>query len=62
MDEIEDEIIKAPTVDAVEVVQCKDCKYFGTAACAIDTYVFEVTEESFCSYGERKDNDSKRID
>ena len=44
----------APTVDAVEVVRCEDCKYFGTDACAFDTYAFDVTEDSFCSYGERK--------
>lgn len=42
--------------DCVAVVRCIDCKYLGTGGCAIDTYAFEVTEDTFCSYGERKDN------
>lgn len=41
--------------DAVEVVRCKDCKHYGTTACAMDTYAFDVVEECFCSYGERKE-------
>ena len=44
----------APTVDSVEVVRCENCRYFGTSQCAMDTYAFDVTEESFCSYGERR--------
>lgn len=47
-------IYDAPTVDAEEVVRCENCRYFGTSQCAMDTYAFDVTEESFCSYGERK--------
>ena len=62
LDEIVDEIIHAPTVDAVEVVRCKDCKHFGGhGACychAADengTPIF-VREDDFCSYGERRTN------
>jgi hypothetical protein len=47
----------APTVDAVEVVRCKDCKHYGTSGCAMDAFSFDVTEESFCSYGERRENE-----
>ena len=43
-----------PTVDAVEVVRCEDCKHYGTSGCAMDAFSFDVTEESFCSYGERR--------
>ncbi len=50
-------IEQAPTVDAVEVVRCNDCKHYRTSGCAMDTYAFDVVEECFCSYGERKDND-----
>ena len=59
-----------PTADAVEVVRCKDCKWFwkykinnNYCCCrnSRDGYsqVFEVkfSENDFCSYGERKDND-----
>ena len=37
------------------VARCKDCKYYGTRGCAMDTYAFDVVEEGFCSYGERKE-------
>lgn len=47
-------LAKLPKVDAVEVVRCENCKYFGTDGCAMDRYSFDVTEEGFCSYGERK--------
>ena len=47
-----------PTVDAVEVVRCKDCKCDGV--CSIQdamnwTPRTEITD-AFCSYGERKEN------
>lgn len=51
----------APTVDAVEVVRCKDCKYhedeeIGMVYCpnALGGW---VGENWFCAYGERKDGD-----
>lgn len=40
-----------PTIDAVLVVRCKDCKHRG------DAYVCPMCEEKgedFCSYGERR--------
>ena len=54
-----------PTVDAVEVVRCKDCKWFkkGTPfrhECNnICAGMFYVRQEDFCSHGERKDNERK---
>lgn len=51
-------VSKQPTVDAVPVVRCKDCVWFGKAGCAIlivdDSD--KPREYDFCSYGERKDN------
>ena len=42
---------EAPTVDAVEIVRCKDCKYFKTRLCENeDNY-----DDWFCADGERKD-------
>lgn len=57
-------IDNAPTVDAVEVVRCKDCKKWlrlepsGTncRVCADSTRI--RLPYDFCSYGERKNNDS----
>jgi hypothetical protein len=53
-----DEIRHAPTVDAVPVVRCKDCKYYyecGVNFC--DRLGMDCPGDSdfFCSYGERKD-------
>ena len=58
----------APTVDAVEVVRCKDCKYYddseGINWCAINSKFLpggvdwhSYPESGYCSYGERKAND-----
>ena len=42
-----------PTVDAVPVVRCKDCKYFKTPLCQIE----DNHDNWFCADGERKDGD-----
>lgn len=56
----------APTVDAVEVVRCKDCKYLHCHS-AVDRMFFcnnpkglkgmpnIVEENPFCPYGERRE-------
>lgn len=56
------EIDRAPTVDAVPVIRCKDCKHWhkDTVFCGYMPYG-EASErvnwyaDDFCSYGERKD-------
>lgn len=55
---------KAPTVDAVEVVRCKNCDWYRTKGsicvnphCTKSYYGCRVREEHFCSYGERKEKD-----
>ena len=53
------------TVDAVEVVRCKDCKFYNSISglCGVDRKLgqtlpaIRVKHSDFCSYGERKDND-----
>lgn len=56
-------IFEAPTVDAVEVVHCKDCKHYfhyGDGIYGCRTYGMMKTEhDGFCSYGERKYNERK---
>ena len=49
-----------PAVDVVEVVRCKDCKYFGKdlGYGKHDCKKYEMPyclENDYCSYGERKD-------
>lgn len=50
----------APTVDAVEVVRCKDCIHRDPEDKRCDDDmgmgrgIFRVNDNDFCSYGERK--------
>lgn len=54
---IENAIKNAPTVDAVEVVRCKDCKCWEDGWLGYCTKGhFAIPYDGFCSYGERKDN------
>lgn len=55
-------IDNAPTVDAVPVVRCRDCKHRGTDYCIFhikgelaDEELLRKLDNDFCSYGERKD-------
>ena len=56
-------IRKRPTVDAVEVVRCKDCiRRYDTDECPMcylsgGQYVEYTSGNSYCSRGERKDGD-----
>lgn len=54
-----------PTIDAVEVVRCKDCKYRGTSydcpfrqlmftAAEGSHYVDKTTDYGYCSFGARR--------
>ena len=59
-----DVVMKAPEVDAVEVVRCKDCKHYKYRMCELignimDGYyhgTFDVKRpDDFCSYGAKMD-------
>ena len=62
-------VMSAPTVDAVEVVRCKDCKYAyinsfsaasGVAVCKKWSNEAETAirqHDDFCSYGERREGE-----
>ena len=60
------DIDEAPTVDAVPVVRCKDCKHYHTELgwCDVNsTFIKEHSEwrmfndDDFCSYGERREGE-----
>lgn len=67
---VNDAILTAPTVDAVEVVRCKDCKHWELCdeedgisygqcmhpLCVISNTVF-LNENWYCADGERKTDD-----
>ena len=47
-----EQIKSMPTIDAVPVVRCKDCKYWDHGDC----YRLELSRpDDFCSYGEVKE-------
>ena len=61
-----DIVNRQPTVDAVEVVRCKDCKNWlqrsaevyrpvGIEGCACGSWIRITQENDYCSRGERKD-------
>lgn len=45
----------APTIDAVPVIRCKDCKYRITANCERFGIKRYTQSDSFCSWAEPKD-------
>ena len=60
-------IEKAPTIDAVPVVRCRECKYrfknngHDKSGCPIIDANIWMDDDDFCSHGERKegaDNDT----
>ena len=63
--EAEKIIMTAPTVDAVEVVRCRECMFSEVYQndssgvmgrfCEAFTQVRMVTDDDFCSYGERRE-------
>ena len=64
------DIMDAPSVDAVEVVRCRDCKWYMPGDLFTDIMFchrlkkyngkpakYYYCADDFCSYGERKDGD-----
>ena len=57
------EIREMPAADVAEVVRCKDCKHKvrtdanGIVICSEERGMYCPTEDDFCSYGERRDDD-----
>lgn len=56
----------SPTVDAVPVVRCRDCVYAQSAKINKKGYRIcpashmEITDDDFCSYGEKKEDENGR--
>ena len=52
-----------PPADVAPVVRCKDCKYkadtIGDSWCDFHEFTI-LSDDDFCSYGERKDDDGQR--
>lgn len=60
LDEVSGVVDSCPTIDAVVVTHCKDCKYYDRGECyhpRHERHLQSICQEDddFCSYGERKD-------
>lgn len=56
--ELVDAFADVPTVDAVEVVRCKDCIYFDDDVymyCLYHKGMVMTRKDTYCSWGQRKD-------
>ncbi len=58
-------IEKLPAVDAVEVVRCKDCKYYEIHKPRVsencerkEGYQIPMMPNDYCSYGERREDNA----
>ena len=64
VDDTLDYIDSEPAADVVQVVRCEDCKHAWIHPCGYvychrdgrNAYEMTFNLDSFCSYGERKDN------
>jgi hypothetical protein len=60
---ITDKIENIPAADVVEVVRCKECRYYEihkpniTLNCERDGRLIPMNPDGFCSHGERKCED-----
>lgn len=58
-------IDEQPTIDAVPVVRCQECRYYPTAKVNEKGFLIcpasgmEITETDYCSYGERMDKEDE---
>ena len=58
-------IEEMPTADVVEVVRCKDCKYYRKmyklCSCRSDKFNVYLNDNDFCSYGERMTDNGLKV-
>lgn len=52
---IEKAINEAPTIDAVEVIRCKDCKHFDGSYPMCCRFEEDVKPDDYCSFGEKRE-------
>lgn len=60
VDDVKAELEEAPTIDAVPVIRCKDCKHWGTHKRLNVPWCFEMhidkSEDGFCDSGKRRED------
>lgn len=50
----------APTIDAVPVVRCRECRHYDHGCCVVKRYegddnIIAMPPDGYCSYGQRKE-------
>ena len=52
------DIANAPTIDAVQVVRCSECKHYDGQICCNPTFSYgaAVPDDWFCAGGDRRDD------
>ena len=53
-----EQIMNTPTVDAVEVVRCKDCKYHDNEE-NLPICIIGAEDNDYCSWGERREDEAQ---
>ncbi len=53
-------ILNAPTIDAVQVIRCKDCEYYegDYSYCANERL---ATHDDYCSHGRKKQKETEGV-
>lgn len=57
-------IIQTPSADVAPVIRCEECRYYQNAKLNTKGFLIcpasgmEITEDDYCSYGERKEDDT----
>lgn len=56
IEQIVERLRNDPDAEWVEIIRCKDCKWFNDIGCAIDIAddTDKPSEEDYCSFAERK--------
>lgn len=51
--DLEGRILEQPTVEAVPVVRCRECRWCNMGECEHKFGLLVSNDENYCSYGER---------
>ena len=53
--DVVENIILSPTIEAVPVIRCKDCKHYRKNRFVCDLTKYASTDVDFCSWAKRKE-------
>ena len=59
---VRDILSDAPTISAVPVVRCRECKSYDHGCCVVKRYrgddsIITMPPDGYCSYGQRREDD-----